>query len=114
MKKLTIGIILLVVPTFVGAVQTTPYGKIVGIETRDWGLHVQTDFGFDKMGCLATVGALYMYDFHYGNTMNSSDKASVEVSLLFAAFAAQKDVSFHIYSCIEHGTRPLIGFIRVK
>lgn len=94
------------------AVAATAYGKIVGIETRDWGLHIQTDFGYSMSGCQAVVNEEYMYDFLYANSMNSSVNASSEVSLLFAAFAANKSVSFHIYDC--NGPRPKIGYIRIK
>ncbi len=91
---------------------TTAYGKIVGIETRPWGLHIQTDFGFSMDGCAATVGATYMYDFAYTSDKNSSPLASAEVSILLAAFAAQKNIAFHIYEC--NGTRPKVGYILVK
>jgi len=37
------------------AVETTPYGKIVGIETREWGLHVQTDFSGGSQGSRMSV-----------------------------------------------------------
>jgi len=96
---------------------TTSYGKIVGIETREWGLHIQTDFPFTFTGCSATVGALYMYDFRYDGVRNnqaSSTIGSMETSIILAAFAAQQDISFHIYECHDTSSRPLVGYIRVK
>jgi hypothetical protein len=105
-----IGVVLIVIAGESSA--ATEYGKIVGIETRAWGLHIQTDFGFSMTGCEAVVNQPYMYDFVYSNNMNSSVDAKVEVSIIFAAFAANKDVSFHIYDC--NTSRPKIGYIRVK
>jgi hypothetical protein len=106
-----IGLLLIFVSSFSFA-GTTAYGKITGIETRDWGLHIQTSFGYSREGCEAIVGGTYMYDFVYGNNMNSSSSATVEVSILLAAFAAQKNVAFHIYDC--NTSRPKIGYILVK
>ncbi len=91
---------------------TTSYGKIVGIETRAWGLHIQTDFGFSMEVCEAVVGETYMYDFVYTSDRNSSESASVEISIIMAAFAAKKDIAFHIYEC--NSTRPKVGFILLK
>ena len=91
---------------------TTTYGKIVGIETRPWGLHIQTDFGFSMGGCEANVGATYMYDFAYASDKNSSQSASAEISIILAAFAAQRNIAFHIYEC--NGPRPKVGYILLK
>lgn len=94
------------------AVETTPYGKIVGIETREWGLHVQTNFaGGTSLGCPVQVGALYMYDFDLSAQGSNANGA---MSVLLAAFAAGKDVSFHLYSCRSGNTRPIIGHVRVR
>ena len=103
---------LITILTSVNSFAATSYGKIVGIETRTWGLHIQTDFGYSMSGCEAVVGAQYMYDFEYANDKNSSETANVEVSILLAAFAAGKDVAFHIYSC--NTSRPKIGYILIK
>jgi hypothetical protein len=94
------------------AVETTPYGKIVGIETREWGLHVQTNFaGGTSLGCPIQVGAQYMYDFDLSTQGSNANGA---MSVLLAAFAAGKDVSFHLYNCRSGNTRPVIGHIRVR
>lgn len=94
------------------AVETTPYGKIVGIETREWGLHVQTDFsGGSALGCPVQVGVLYMYDF---NLSTQGNNANGVMSVLLAAFISGKDVSFHLYSCSSDNQRPVIGHLRVK
>lgn len=106
-----LGLVLIIISSQ-SIAATTTYGKIVGIEARNWGLHIQTDFGFSMAGCGAVVGQTYMYDFVYNNAMNSSINAQVEVSLLFTAFAANKDIAFHIYDC--NSIRPKIGFILVK
>ncbi|CCN34329.1 exported hypothetical protein [Vibrio nigripulchritudo SO65] len=94
--------------------EQTPYGKIVGIESRSWGMHIQTNFsGGDKNNCPVKVGDTYMYDFNYLNS-NNSPGASAEVSMLLAAFASQSDIGFHIYGCNGAGNRPVIGFIRLR
>ena len=117
MRKLFF-LVCLVFFTFVNsasAVQTA-YGKIVGIETRPWGFHVQTDFAFpgaENINCSCNVGAVYMYDFYIDNSTNSPG-ASMEISTLLTAFAAGKDVAFHIYGCASGNTRPVIGYILVK
>ena len=91
---------------------TTTYGKIVGIETRAWGLHIQTDFSFAMAGCEAVAGKTYMYDFVYSNYMNSTADAKVEASIILSAFAANKDIAFHIYDC--NGVRPRVGYILIR
>ena len=94
--------------------ETSVYGKIVGLEARDWGMHVQTDFAAGgSLGCGVSVGAEYMYDFQYGNSMNSPS-AAMEKSMLLSAFTLGKDVSFHLYSCNSSKSRPVIGYIRLK
>ncbi|TVZ40937.1 hypothetical protein P886_0272 [Alteromonadaceae bacterium 2753L.S.0a.02] len=95
------------------ALSATPYGKIVGIEAREWGLHIQTDFGWNDLGCSVNVGDTYMYDFRYDYTRNSTD-SKTEVAMLLAAFTAQQSVSFHIYECTPDNKRPIIGYIRIK
>ncbi len=109
-KNISLGVLLFLAS--MNSFALAGYGKIVGIETRDWGLHVQTDFGYEMTGCEAVVGGTYMYDFVYANNMNSSDSASVEVSMLLAAFASGKSVAFHIYDC--NTSRPKIGYILIK
>ena len=90
---------------------TTAYGKIVGLETRQWGMHIQTDFGFTMEGCSAVVGGTYMFDFIYNSDKNSPS-ASIEVSVILAAFAAKQDIAFHVYDC--NTSRPKIGYILLK
>lgn len=115
-KKLALFIFSLVfLPVNVAmAYETTAYGKITGIESRIWGLHVQTTFsGGGSLGCQVNVGETIMYDFRDDNTRNSPD-AKTEKAMLLAAFVAGKDVSFHLYECNSGGTRPIIGYIRIK
>ncbi len=113
MNKLVIGLVFVVGTLWVFAVESTNFGKIVGIETRSWGLHIQTDFAAGTAsGCPVNVGDTYMYDFRIDNPNNSSPTANAELSIILAAFAAQKDIAFHIYGC--SGTRPLIGYLRLR
>lgn len=115
MGKLLLSVIMLV-STFntMAATESTSFGRITGIETRDWGLHVQTTFGAGAAnGCSVSVGDGYMYDFRHDN-VNNGTESSDEVSILLAAFAAQSNVAFHIYGCNSAVSRPLIGFIRLK
>ena len=44
MKHFITLILVLITAPIALAVETTPYGRIVGIETRGGNLHVQTDF----------------------------------------------------------------------
>ncbi|ALO42750.1 hypothetical protein [Pseudoalteromonas phenolica] len=94
--------------------EQTAYGKIVGIESRPWGMHIQTNFaGGAKNNCPVKAGDTYMYDFKYENS-NNSPGASAEISMILAAFASQSDVAFHIYGCNEDGRRPVVGFILMR
>ncbi len=96
------------------AIESTPFGKIVGIESRSWGFHIQTNFGAGgPNNCAVNTGETYMYDFRHDSSRNGND-SSDEVSMILAAFAAQLDIAFHIYGCNEAGTRPLIGFVRLR
>ncbi len=116
LKKIIFGLAIVLTSISCLAGTTTGYGKIVGIETREWGLHIQTSFGFshESFNCEAVVDGTYMYDFLYDNSMNSSSSASIEVSVLLAAFAASKDVAFHIYDCNVDGGRPKVGYILIR
>jgi hypothetical protein len=110
------GLLFFVITTSTASAYETAHGKIVGIETRPWGLHIQTDFQFPGstgISCPVNVGDTYMYDFRYDSPRNSAD-ANIEKSILLAAFSAGKDVAFHIYECNSSESRPLIGFIIVK
>jgi len=107
-KLLSFSLIILSCSTIAS---TTNYGKIIGIETRSWGMHIQTDFGFTMEGCSAIVGGAYMYDFVYNNDKNSPS-ASAEISIILAAFAANKDIAFHVYDC--NSSRPKVGYILLK
>jgi hypothetical protein len=115
--KLLISILLIGFTAVVFAAphsESTDFGTIVGIETRDWGLHIQTDFSTrDMSDCPATAGSTYMYDFVYSSHYNG-ESASDEVSVLLATYASGGKVAFHIYECNSGGNRPLIGFIRLK
>jgi hypothetical protein len=114
LRKVLFALTLYCATNSVFALETTVYGKIVGIETRTWGLHVQTEFsGGVSLGCPVTVGDVYMYDFIYGNTRNS-ELAAMEKTVLLTAFSTGKDVSFHLYECNSNNTRPIIGYIRVR
>lgn len=96
------------------ASETTSYGKITGIESRTWGMHIQTTFGAGgPNNCKVSPGDTYMYDFRHDNSRNGTDSTE-EVSMLLAAFSAQTDISFHIYSCNQSNNRPLIGYIRLR
>ena len=117
MKKIffLVGVVLFGFINSAAAVQTAT-GKIVSIETRAWGLLVQTDFGFSGatgIDCAVNVGATYMYDFLYARAGNSPD-ASMEKSILLTAYTTGRDISFHIYECNSNNNRPIIGYIRLK
>ncbi|MGH1487581.1 MAG: hypothetical protein ACRBCI_15310 [Cellvibrionaceae bacterium] len=112
MKSLFCFLILLLPTYALSATESTTFGKIVGIESRPWGFHIQTNFAAGAANnCPVNVGDPYMYDFRHDNS-NNGTTSSDEVSMLLAAFAAQTDIAFHIYGC--NGTRPLIGYIRLK
>ena len=92
--------------------ETTAYGKIVGIETRGENMHVQTDFVCGaSLGCGVSVGAIYMFDFV---ASKQGSGANFVQSVILSAFAANKDVSFHLYECNSNNSRPVIGHVRVK
>lgn len=116
MSKWIVKLIVFILPSLIGSVafalETTSYGKIKGIETRAWGLHVQTNFsGGNSLGCPVSPGSPYMFDL----VLNSQgENANAVVSVILAAFAAGKDVSFHLYECRPGNTRPIIGHVRVK
>ena len=94
--------------------EQTVYGKIVGIESRPWGMHIQTSFaGGEKNNCPVKVGSTYMYDFQFANS-NNSPGASAEIAMILAIFASQTDVAFHIYGCNDGRTRPVIGYILMR
>jgi hypothetical protein len=112
MKKILAFILLSVSLNSNADLQTTPYGQIVGIETRGQNMHIQTNFSSgDKLGCAVSVGAIYMYDF---SAAKQGDGDQLVQSVLLAAFMAGKDVSFHLYECNTSGSRPVIGHVRVK
>ncbi len=93
------------------ALETTAYGKIVGIETRGSAMHVQTDFSAGTtMGCAVSVGGVYMFDFLPTDDMTGDNFVR---SVILSAFMAGKDVSFHLYKCNGGNTRPVIGHVRV-
>lgn len=108
-KKLTF-IFLMFLSSTIYALETTPYGKIVGIETRAWGLHVQTDFSAgSKLNCPVSTGQTYMFDFILSRNVGNSKFIQ---SSLFAAFISGTPVSFHLYEC--NGARPIIDHVRLK
>lgn len=115
MSKILPVMILLFISSNISAVtESTVFGKITGIESRSWGMHVQTNFaGGGPNGCPVTVGQTYMYDFRHDNNNNGSD-SSDEVAMILAAFAAQSDIAFHIYGCNDAGNRPIIGYVRLR
>lgn len=95
--------------------QATPFGKIVGIESRSWGMHIQTDFGIgDANNCAVEVGDTYMYDFRFDRSSFSGEDASDEIAMILAAYASQTKIAFHIYGCNDGGSRPVIGYIRLS
>jgi len=114
MRKIIFAL-LMIVPMYASAAnESTPFGKITGIESRPWGMHIQTTFaGGAANNCPVSVGATYMYDFRYDNP-NNGVSANDEVSMILSAFTAQSDIAFHIYGCNDAGNRPLIGYIRLK
>lgn len=94
--------------------ESTGYGTITEIQARAWGLHVNTSFsGGAKHGCNVEPGDTYMYDFRYDNALNSPG-GKTEVSMLLTAYASQTPIAFHIYACNSDGTRPIVGYIRMK
>ncbi len=94
--------------------ESTVFGKIVGIESRSWGMHIQTDFaGGASNGCPVKVGDTYMYDFVYANN-NFGDDPSDEISMILAAYASQTKIAFHIYGCNSNSNRPSISYIRLS
>jgi hypothetical protein len=115
MKKLSSKMlicILFILPSYAQALETTVYGKIVGIETRHWGFHVQTDFSAgESIGCKVNPGASYMFDL---DISQQGANANGVISTLLAAFASGKEVSFLLYECRPGNTRPMIGHLRVK
>jgi hypothetical protein len=112
MNKLFGFLLFLVSLNSLAGLQTTPYGKIVGIETRQGSMHVQTDFASgDKLGCFVGVGTTYMYDF---DPKKQGEGVAFVQSVILAAFAAGKDISFHLYECNSSNSRPVIGHVRVK
>lgn len=120
MKFIKIAILTVIFcPLISHAVGSTGYGKIVGIESRAWGMHIQTDFGYvpstnSGLNCSATVGNTYMYDFRYDSIRNGPGEGKVGASMILAAFLSQKEISFHLYECHNGGERPLVGYIRLK
>lgn len=112
-KKFWCMMLMLTVSTSVYAdIETTAYGKIVGIETRGEDMHVQTNFAAgSKTGCVVSVDDIYMYDF---DASKQGDGAKFVQSVILAAFAAGKDVSFHLYECNSNNSRPIIGHVRVR
>ncbi len=113
MKKLGLIILLSIICAKSFAVhEATAFGKIVGIESRDWGMHIQTDFaGGASNGCPVNVGDTYMFDMKYDNSRFGGD-ASDEISMILAAYASQTKIAFHVYGC--NGSRPEIGYIRLS
>ena len=115
MKKI-ISVMLMSIATNVSmaAHEQTVYGKITGIESRSWGMHIQTDFAAGKSnGCEVTPGMTYMYDFQYANN-NNGDSADDEIAMILTAFSAHSDISFHIYGCNSANNRPVVGYIRLR
>lgn len=106
-------LLLLSIPLIVSAMETTPYGKITGIETRPWGMHVQVDYAAGKsIGCEVRPGMAYMLDLNESKVNQNGENYELSQSLILAAFLAQKDVSFHLYECGSQ--RPYIGHVRVR
>ncbi len=95
------------------ALETTPYGKIVGIETRAWGMHIQVDYTVGStLGCKVDPGAAYMLDLNKASISQTGENYELVSSTILAAFMAQKDVSFHLYQCGP--SRPIVGHVRVR
>ena len=110
--KYIFGVLIYLVVASSYALETTVYGKIVGIETRNGNMHVQTDFsGGASLNCGVTAGTLYMYDFL---SSEQGEGADFVRSVILSAFIAQKDVSFHLYKCNSNNARPVIGHVRIK
>jgi len=111
MKKILLTILSLI-SLSAGAAETTPYEKIVGIETREWGMHVQVDFTVGKdIGCEVLPGTTYMLDLHR-DFIGGAGNFDLTQSMIMAAFMANKSVSFHLYQC-NASTRPYVGYVRV-
>ncbi len=109
-KLLSLTLLISLTPIPALALETTVYGKITGIETRAWGLHVQTDFaGGQSLNCGVTPGQTYMYDFLLSRNVENAE--FIQATLL-TAFTAGLDVSFHMYVC--NGPRPTIDHVRIK
>jgi len=110
--NIIISVIVILLSNKAYALETTAYGKITGYETRDWGLHVQTNFAAgSSLGCPVLPGSSYMYDLRI-DTQGLNYNAVV--SSIMSAFMAGKDVSFHLYECIPGNARPIIGHVRVR
>ena len=108
-------VVLLIICSFSAnaALETTVYGKIVGLETRAWGMHVQVDFPVgQKAGCPVSPGTMYMLDLSETKVSQTGGNYDFVQSVILASFMAQKEVSFHIYEC--GSSRPIIGHVRVK
>jgi hypothetical protein len=101
----------LFISSLCSALETTAYGKIVGIETRGGAMHVQTDFAAGTtMGCAVAVGTMYMFDFVPTDDVVGDNFVR---SVILSAFMAGKDISFHLYACNGGNSRPVIGHVRV-
>ncbi|WP_096086614.1 hypothetical protein [Agaribacterium haliotis] len=113
--KILSGFVLLgCVYTASAATETTPYGKVTGIESRSWGLHVQVDFQVGQaLGCAVNPGAMYMLDLSEAKVSKDGGNYEFIQSAVLAAFIAQSDISFHLYEC-NPSNRPYIGHIRLK
>lgn len=97
------------------AAETTPYGKITGIETRDWGLHVNVDYALGaSLGCPSSPGDVYMLDLHKDYvSINGGNFEAVQASVL-SAFMAGREISFHLYTCRSSNDRPYVGHVRIR
>jgi hypothetical protein len=102
----------LVAFTSYAQIETTPYGKITGIETRSWGMHIQVDYAVgEKLGCKIEPGATYMLDLHKDKVSHDGGNFDLVQSMVLAAYMANKDISFHLYECLA---RPQVGHVRVR
>ena len=97
------------------ATETTPWGQITAVETRSWGLHINVDYSVGAgLGCQANPGDTYMLDLHMNKVSIDGGNFDLVQSAVLTAFAAGRQVSFHLYECVPGSGRPYVGHVRIR
>lgn len=97
------------------AVEHTLWGKITGMETREWGLIVNVDFSVGQsLGCPRTPSDTYMLYLHETYSSNGGGNFAAVQSSVLTAFASGSDIAFHLYQCTVSGGVPYIGHVRLR